>query len=326
VLLFLAGLAALLWTFAQVGLAELAHALSNVRGAGWTVLLFYPVVSFWDAWGWRYVFPPAWRKMRIVDLFLVRLAGEAVNSTTPFLDAGGEPLKIALLHRRFGLDKPSAASATVLAKAFLFFSEVAFWACGLVPALVFAPASLGWKWALSIFCVAATLLSLGVALLQSKGFFSFFLRLVGRVAPHSKLAERFRAPFEAVDASMAAVYSGNATAPAAAFALHFTGWVAGGVETYLMFHVLGVPVSPVEALTLEALLQLTRTASCVIPGNIGVQEAGMAFYAGWFGMSPSYGVALSLLKRTRQLLWSLIGFAVWGAYEYQLARRESRGI
>lgn len=309
------GVGALAYTVSQVGFKELGLAFAAIDGLEYTVLLFYPFVSIWDAWGWRYVFPPRLRRLPVIDLFLVRLAGEALNNTTPFFDFGGEPLKASLLHRRLGVDKPSAVSATIVAKTFLFYSEVAFWFCGLIPVLVAVPASTGWKGGLALFCLAALFFSVLLLLSQRKGFLSACLRLARRVAPRSHLLERLQAPLESTDAAMKQVYHGGLWAPLAAFLLHFAGWVAGSIETYLMFLVLGLPVTLSQAVAIEALLQLTRTASCFVPASLGVQEAGMALYAGWFGASAPIGVAVSLLKRARQFLWNAAGFAVWGYYE-----------
>ena len=84
---------------------------------------------------------------------------------------------------------------------------------------------------------------------------------------------------------------------------------------YFMLQLLGVPVSLVQAVMLESLLQLVRTASFFIPGNLGTQEAGLAFFIQLLGYHPALGVAASLLKRARQIVWTGIGFAIWGGYQ-----------
>ena len=82
-----------------------------------------------------------------------------------------------------------------------------------------------------------------------------------------------------------------------------------------MFHMVGVPLSLLQAVMLESLLQLVRTASFFIPANLGTQEGGLAFFAQLLGFHPALGVAVSLLKRLRQLLWTGIGFTIWGMYQ-----------
>jgi len=66
---------------------------------------------------------------------------------------------------------------------------------------------------------------------------------------------------------------------------------------------------------LEALLQLTRTASFFIPGSLGAQEGVLALVVLGFGYVPALGVAVSLLKRLRQVIWTILGFIVWGLIE-----------
>ena len=75
-----------------------------------------------------------------------------------------------------------------------------------------------------------------------------------------------------------------------------------------------LPVTWGEAFLLESMLQLVKTASFFIPGNLGAQEAGLALLCQWMGYEPSAGIALSLYKRFRQLVWTAAGFGVWGLY------------
>jgi hypothetical protein len=93
--------------------------------------------------------------------------------------------------------------------------------------------------------------------------------------------------------------------------LNILGWVFGGVEMYFFCRILHVDISVLEAVMLEALLQLIRTGSFFIPGNLGAQEGGLAFFMGQMGFEPVLGVGLSLLKRFRQIVWTAAGFLVW---------------
>ena len=41
----------------------------------------------------------------------------------------------------------------------------------------------------------------------------------------------------------------------------------------------------------------------------------LAFFIQLLGYHPALGVAASLLKRARQIVWTGIGFAIWGGYQ-----------
>ena len=100
----------------------------------------------------------------------------------------------------------------------------------------------------------------------------------------------------------------------AAVVLNGMGWVFGGIETYFFCRLIGLDISLVQSVMLESLLQLVRTASFFVPLNLGAQEGGLAFFMGAMGYAPVAGVGLSLLKRFRQIVWTAVGFGIWGFY------------
>jgi hypothetical protein len=70
-----------------------------------------------------------------------------------------------------------------------------------------------------------------------------------------------------------------------------------------------------EALLLEGLGQAVRSAAFAVPGALGVQEGGYVLIGGMFGLSPQLALALSLIKRVRELLLGLPGLAAWQLLE-----------
>lgn len=317
-LFFLLGVFLLVWTVREIGPGELLRALSFLGGPGLCVLFFYPLSSVWDAWGWVYAFPKEDRpKIGVGGLFWVRLAGESMNNLTPLADWGGEPLKARLLRAQYGMPAVSAAVSVILTKSILFFSEVLFWAVGLAPAFALTALSPRWKAAFAAVFAACAGISLWLAAFQQKGMFMSVGRFATRFFPQSTDPQ---AVFAEADSRMAHFYTPSGGFWPS-FALHFVGWVMGGVETWLMLRFMGSDAGLGEAMALEALLQLARTATFFVPGSVGVQEAGMAIVFAAFGRPPSQGVALSLVKRARQLLWSAAGLTAWGIYEWKGARR-----
>jgi len=66
-------------------------------------------------------------------------------------------------------------------------------------------------------------------------------------------------------------------------------------------------VSWSDALLLESLGQAIRGAAFAIPGALGVQEGGYLLLAPLAGLPSDAALALSLAKRTRELLLGLPG-------------------
>ena len=54
-----------------------------------------------------------------------------------------------------------------------------------------------------------------------------------------------------------------------------------------------------------------RSAGFVVPGSLGVQEAGFILVGGLFGQPPDAMIALSMVKRVRELLVGASGMVAW---------------
>ena len=67
------------------------------------------------------------------------------------------------------------------------------------------------------------------------------------------------------------------------------------------------PVSWADALLLESVGQAIRGAAFAVPGALGVQEGGYVLLATLVGLPSHAGLALSLAKRTREILLGLPG-------------------
>ncbi len=99
------------------------------------------------------------------------------------------------------------------------------------------------------------------------------------------------------------------------------GWVAGAGEIWLAASYLGYPVGPVDAVALESLSQAISTAAFLIPGALGVQEAGIVGLGALVGMGPEVALALALSRRVRELILYGPGLLVWQAVELHRIRR-----
>jgi hypothetical protein len=78
-------------------------------------------------------------------------------------------------------------------------------------------------------------------------------------------------------------------------------------------------------LALESLLYAIRTAAFVVPNAVGVQEGAYILLGAGFGLTPEMSLALSLLKRARDLVIGLPAIGVWQALEGgRLVRRFQR--
>jgi len=108
--------------------------------------------------------------------------------------------------------------------------------------------------------------------------------------------------------------------------LHLIGWIMSGVWIWLILRLVGVEIDVFSAITIEALLGALRSATVFIPSSIGVQEAGYAALAPVFGMGPEIGLAVSLLKRARDVAVGVPVLLIWQAMEGKRAFGQAKQV
>lgn len=85
------------------------------------------------------------------------------------------------------------------------------------------------------------------------------------------------------------------------FALHLLCWFLGAAELWLIFHLLGRPVSAARALVIDGVVSGLRTFVFMVPAAAGVQEASYVLACAAVGITPAAAVAASLARRARDL-------------------------
>ena len=80
--------------------------------------------------------------------------------------------------------------------------------------------------------------------------------------------------------------------------------------TCLAFRLVGGTVSLLDALALEALLCTLRSVAAFVPAAI-LQEAGYAMLAPLFALPAELGLAVSLLKRAREIVVGVPALLYW---------------
>jgi putative membrane protein len=108
--------------------------------------------------------------------------------------------------------------------------------------------------------------------------------------------------------------------------VHLCGWIASGVWIWLIMRLVGAHVDVFSAIAIESLLGALRSVTVFVPSSIGVQEAGYAALAPVFGMGPEIGLAVSLLKRARDVTIGVPVLLIWQAIEGRRAFSDQNGL
>ncbi|HZC16901.1 MAG TPA: lysylphosphatidylglycerol synthase domain-containing protein [Caulobacteraceae bacterium] len=136
--------------------------------------------------------------------------------------------------------------------------------------------------------------------------------LVQRMLP--SLAEGATAVSEVVRGAY-----GKPFAVSACLGLHIGSWFGAAAGTWLILFFVGHPLPFLSVVAIESLLFAIRNAAFVVPSALGVQEGAYALLGPLFGLPAEAALALSLLKRARDISIGVPGLLTWQFVESRRA-------
>jgi glycosyltransferase 2 family protein len=101
----------------------------------------------------------------------------------------------------------------------------------------------------------------------------------------------------------------------ASILLHFAAWVVGAAEGWIGLRLMGHPLTITGALILESLVSAARGVVFFVPLNAGVQEGAYVLVGSLLGLPADLALALSLLKRARDLIKGVPALLTWQLIE-----------
>ncbi|MBM3487696.1 MAG: flippase-like domain-containing protein [Alphaproteobacteria bacterium] len=315
----LGGLALVIVLVAWQGAGTIAETLT-VAGLQtlWLPVYYAAIPIALSAVSWRLLFPRAgapghglaWRATWV---------GLAVNWLLPVAQIGGEVVKARLLVQA-RIPGALAFASVVVDKFIQAVTQLLFALAGVVLLLVHGGDDR---------VIAGTLGFVGLLALGLIGFYraqlarpyALIARFAGRFAPALR-GERVAGHGAGFDEALGEIYSRRRDVILSAlWRLVFR--LAVAVEVWLALDFLGNPITLMEAVILESIGQAIRGAAFMVPGGLGIQEGGFMILGAAVGLDPALGLALSLLKRVRELGVGLPGLLAWQLAEgrHLLGRR-----
>jgi putative membrane protein len=251
--------------------------------------------------GWWLLFPASGR-LRLRAAVFVRFVREGVNTLLPLTQVGGDIAGARVL-TFWAVPGPLAAASIIIDVLMQAATQFVFAALGLVTIVALGADS-------TVAGIAATGLVFAIPML---GIFYMAQRTSGHRILHGLLSRlkgddswRVLGTVDAVYHHLSSIYSRRSDL-AASGAVHLVGWLVGVAEVLIVLDFMGHPVTVGEALVIESLAQAVRGAAFVVPGALGVQEAGLILLCGVFGVPPDHALALSLIKRAADLVVGVPG-------------------
>jgi len=303
-----AGVIAGVYLVWMIGFAPVFAAVARAGIGGLALLCVYALVVFVSlALAWYFLVPPR-QRWRLGHFYLGRLVRDSIAEISPFSPVGGMVAAARLMILK-GMN-PSWAAASVAGDATTeAMAQAAFLALGLGIGFTQFSHMQGSEpltlWMLAALFLAAPAIAL-LIFLQRRGA-GFAERIAGRFFPQMKDGASFHDAIHEI-------YDSKTRLTASA-TWHLVGWIGGGIGTWIAFHLVGGQVSLLNAVALEALLSTLRSIAAPVPAAIGVQEWGYAMLAPLFGLPAEMGVAVSLLKRAREIVLGVPVLLYWQSLE-----------
>jgi glycosyltransferase 2 family protein len=307
------GAALALYLVAFVGIGAVFSAAVAVGWGGFAILCLYALALFLVlGMAWHALLPDSRRHSLWVFVW-ARMVRDAATEVLPFSQLGGIVFgaRAAILK---GVAPAVAFASTVVDVTTELLAQLVFVALGLVILSAHGPRT---SFAASL--TTAFAMGLSVAAVGCGVIFAL-QRRSGWVT--GKLATRLLRGAGAVSAAVAATFDEIHRSPARiglSSALHLAGWIASAIGTWIAFRLIGAHVGLLPVVAIEGLVCAARSIAVFIPNALGVQEAAYAGLAPLFGVGAEFGLAVSLLKRARDIALGVPILLVWHAAEGQRA-------
>ncbi len=311
------GVALTLYLVMYVGLGTVFSAALAVGWGGFAILCLYALGMFLLLGAAWYVLLPDSSRRGLRVFIWARMVRDSAAEVLPFSQLGGIVLgaRAAILH---GVAPPLALASVIVDVTTEMLAQIAYIALGIVILSARAPRTSSAASLTRVFLIGLALATVAGGLflaLQRYGH-----RLTGKLA--ARLLPRLVTGAVAATADVAATLDAIYRSPArvaVSSAVHLAGWIASAIGTWIAFRLIGARVDVASVLAIESLVYATRSAAVFVPNALGVQEAAYAVLAPLFGVGAEFGLAVSLLKRARDIAVGVPILLIWQAREGQRA-------
>ncbi len=309
---------------AVLGAFDFGAALDLAAQAGWLgvagLCATYGAVFLMDCYGWLMTVPsvpgtPRWW----LRFSWIRLIGEAFNMVIPAGSFGGEPLKAAMLKSRYGVSYREVTASVVLIRTVWLIAQLVFVLAMAAPLLATDRLSDGSKASIAIGILILVAMTVALVMLPRMRLSSRMGRWLGGRGWRRKIAEGLH-HVEDVEGRASGFHREHSGRYWTALVLSVAKWFLGAGEVWLALWLIGHPVGVLEALMIEAVIQLVRTISFFIPSNLGTQDAAYTLMVAAFTGVPTAGLGAALLRRLREVLFIAAGFLAGARSAFPLRR------
>ncbi len=318
----LAGLGLFVWALQSVDLKTVGSMLWNLGWGFAVILLIYSLVTALDTQAWKFNFKPEEvREVSFGRLWRIRQIGEAFNVLTPFGAMGGEPVKAQLLKDYNALSFKQGLASLIICRTAFLTGLILFLIPGIILVFQSEFVTPAFKEISLTGLIAFSSVILAFFIFQITGGLPKAARWASKLPLLGTLVKNQHDHIVVLDGAMSQYYREHPRLLFQSIGLAFLGWVVGIGELYATFYFLGVSVDFADVWVIESLAQLVKVASFFIPMNIGALEGGMVLIFSAMGLTPDLGLAVTFVRRIKELAWTGLGLALGAGMNVKQANK-----
>lgn len=314
----LLGVALAVYLVRYVGFGAVFSAATAVGWHGFALLCLYGLTLFpLLGCAWYVLLPHPPRRYLSLTIW-ARMVRDSAGEVLPFSQLGGIALGVraATLHH---MPVPLASGSMIVDVTTELLAQITYAALGVAILITRSPQGAG--------ASLRTALVGGIVLAAAGAGVFLVLQLRGRRLTEkiaARLLPRAGAATKALGAVLDAIYATRARVALSAM-IHLSGWLASALGAWIAFRLIGVRVQLPAVIAIESLVYAARSAAVVVPNALGVQEAAYAALAPLFGIGAEFGLAVSLIKRARDVAIGIPVLLLWQGVEGRRALADRPG-
>ncbi len=315
------GLGIFIYIFKAIGWQA---TLDSIVSIGWKypiILLPFSLVNYVDTWGWLYTFPKynPTHTLSFSKIYWLRICGEAFNNFTPSAHIGGDILRILIL-KKLGLATTESSVSVILDKTTIIISEIVFIYTSLSIFIVLIPLNSWIKFGIIFSLILAVLFVYLLIWLMHHGALTTLCRFLDQKLKTQWASQLYEKVLH-IDQLLGDCILQNKKKFWLSNLWHYIGWILGALETWLMLYLMNISISLLQAIMIEGLLCLAKGLGFFIIGSLGVMEGSMISLFQILNLGQGPGLAFTLLKRSRELIYGILG---WSLYLYYFNRNKNQ--
>ncbi len=310
----LAGIAVITGLVIYFGVGDVIKSLTSVSISGFAEYIAAQlVITLGLALCWRMLLRSSSRG----SFFLLvwgRLVRDATGEFLPFSQVGGYIVGARVITLS-GVSVPDSIASTLVDITTEFLAQLIFIGVGLSVLAEIAPSN-HLLVPVAIGLCVAVIMCVGLIIVQQGGG-KIFRMIAQRLAGESGDFHMDR-----LQTALDAIYRRRDRLALASF-FHLVCWFGTATASFIGFHALGVPLSFIDAIAIEAMLHAIMALAFFVPGRVGIQEGAYTILAAIFGVPPEIAISLSLLRRARDFVIAVPVLLAWQTAEARRLRPTS---